>query len=133
VLVCCCFTVTTVLQEAQMDICKISQENGSSHKNIFWYLNYRPDIITHCRFYLIHFLAHPPSQMVCGDYLPGLKRPDLKANHSQSKVEIEKLRPPYPYGLTHLSRGTWSQERPYHFDLCFHGIVLAAILTLSSL
>ena len=35
VLVCCWFTVTTILQEVQTDICKISQENGSSHKKHF--------------------------------------------------------------------------------------------------
>lgn len=45
VLVCCWFTVTTIPQEVQTDICKISHENGSSHKNIFWHINYRSDVI----------------------------------------------------------------------------------------
>jgi len=94
VLVCCWFTVTTILQEVQADIRKISSEIGSSQKYICWYINYRPDVITDCRFYLINYLAHPSSQMVCGDYLLEVKWPELKANHSQSRVEIEKLRPP---------------------------------------
>ena len=64
------------------------------HTKLFWYLNYRADVITDCRFYLIYFLAYSPSQMFCGVYLLVEKRPELKANHSRSKVEIENLRTP---------------------------------------